>query len=1198
MVVSRDQSVSAIHDLAMAMVGETRPQPLATAVLQRLMSHTGSACGAVLLYPQPAADAARVSAQVLVSIGNPELRAMEGSTVDWPAALLTGSGGELGQGGFSGAEKFRHALALALPELGHILLFFRQAPTQAAALQRLFAPVLAKFARSLRHDLESEANAQALQQSEARFRSMLESTSDWVWEVDAAGAFTFCSNKVLDLLGYTPEEVLGKTPFDFMPPAEARDVGWAFRDIAANRWPFSGLENVNLHKDGHEVVLETSGVPIIDAAGNYLGYRGIDRDITARKQEQDALLRAKGAAEASSHAKTLFLSSVSHELRTPLNAILGHAQLLAMQGELPEAAVTSAQEILQAGNSLLALVNDVLDLAGIESGDIDMQTEAVALAGVLDDCLARNAGAARLRRIPLSCAVSCERCGVVADRYYLLQVLNHLISNAIKFNREGGAVTLSCLAAGDGRVRICVTDDGPGIALADRAQLFVPFNRLGAERGRIEGIGIGLAIARRLVEAMSGSIGVDSAPEGGSTFWVELPASAADRSCAACPSAAASEPAELHGARVLVAEDYVPNQTILAMQLSTLGYQADIAADGAAALEKWREGGHALILADLDMPVMDGLALARAVREHEAGSDQHTPIVCITAADQATVIGPCRDAGIDDVLSKPIALEALRGMLARWLDAGPAPEADSAGAAENAVLDLGCLYQVLGDANLEQARALVATFIRSAGDGLEQLAPDAAELAVAREMHRQKSSARTVGAQRYARLAEALEDSAKSDEATDLTPRLSALRVALAEVEAAHAGLHGSPGSPALQPPPLSGHGTLLVVDDDPVVLQQMRAMLTTLGVNDVLTASNGLDALKLLSERNGSLEALICDLDMPTMDGVELIRLFGRTGFRGGLILMSGADEKVLSTVGKLADMQGLRVLGQVQKPVTPGQMTGLLAQIRAPRARKRSFAAPQQASPGLIRDGIAKDEFTVWFQPKVDAISLMPVGVEALARWQRPGSGVLTPDVFIEVAEREGLIGELSQILASRALMEGSRLHDAGFPLTIAVNLSGLWLDDLQLPDFMLATAQAAGLRPSDVILEVTETGVLKELTTALDVLTRLRLKGFGLSIDDFGIGYSSFEQLDRIPFTELKLDRSFVNKGSTDATARAILQSSMDMARKMALATVAEGVETEADLELVRAMGCDRVQGYLIARPMPTEDLIAWLRKGQAT
>jgi EAL domain-containing protein (putative c-di-GMP-specific phosphodiesterase class I) len=128
--------------------------------------------------------------------------------------------------------------------------------------------------------------------------------------------------------------------------------------------------------------------------------------------------------------------------------------------------------------------------------------------------------------------------------------------------------------------------------------------------------------------------------------------------------------------------------------------------------------------------------------------------------------------------------------------------------------------------------------------------------------------------------------------------------------------------------------------------------------------------------------------------------------------------------------------------------------------------------------------------------------------------------------------------------------------------------------------------------VLLEVTETGVMKEVTTALDVLTRLRLKGFGLSIDDFGIGYSSFEQLDRIPFTELKLDRSYVGKGSTDPTARAILQGSLDMARRMALATVAEGVETAGDLELVRALGCDRIQGYLIAAPMPTAELIAWL------
>ncbi len=375
-----------------------------------------------------------------------------------------------------------------------------------------------------------------------------------------------------------------------------------------------------------------------------------------------------------------------------------------------------------------------------------------------------------------------------------------------------------------------------------------------------------------------------------------------------------------------------------------------------------------------------------------------------------------------------------------------------------------------------------------------------------------------------------------------------------------------------------------------------MAAMLANLGARDVLTAASGLDALRLLSERNGSLEAVICDLGMPAMDGVELLRQFGRTGFQGGVILMSGADEKVLNTAGKLADLQGLRVLGQVQKPVTPAQVTGLLSRSAAPRARRRQYAAPLQVSPQSIRDGIARDEFAVWFQPKVDAGSLKPVGVEALARWRHPSSGILPPDAFIGVAEREGLVGELSQILTSRALMEGARLHDNGFPLTIAINLSGGWLDDLHLPDFIHATSQAAGLRSADIILEVTETGVMKDLATALEVLTRLRLKGFGLSIDDFGIGYSSFEQLDRIPFTELKLDRSFVNKGTEDATAHAILQGSIDMARRMGLTTVAEGVETEGQLELVRMLGCDRIQGYLIARPMPTDELIAWLRARQ--
>lgn len=1180
----RDHPAPVLFDLAMIMASEPHPRQLAAAVLQRLLAHSGSAGGAVLLHPPRPTDGASVTAEVYAAFGSPALSAWEGKTLNWPGGLPEGRTDGPWPAGFPGEAGYR--LALVLPELGSLMLFAEEAPGQAAEYPQLFAPILALFARNLRHALASEMNTRALQQSEARFRCMLESTSDWVWEVNAEGVFTFSSDKVRDLLGYTPDEVIGRTPFDFMPAAEARRLEQAFLDIAASRRPFSGLENVNLHREGREIVLETSGVPILDQAGNYLGYRGIDRDITVRRQAQEALLRAKEAAETTCHAKALFLSSISHELRTPLNAILGHAQFLEMLENLPPAAAASVHEIRLAGNSLLVQMNDILDLASIESGSLDMQIETLPLAEVLEDCIARNADDAELRRIPLDCIAPCDHCNVIADRHHLLQTLNHLVSNAIKFNHEDGRVTLSCKARDNGRVRISVTDTGPGIAPADQAQLFVPFNRLGAEKGRIEGAGIGLAIVQRLVEAMSGNIGVDSTSDG-STFWVELPGAT---------GYGENTPARttgLRGARVLVAEDYVPSQTVLQMQLSALGCQADIAGDGAAALAKWLEGRHDLILTDLDMPVMDGLALTRAVREHEAGSGRHTPVICITASDQSREFRQCHDAGVDDALTKPIALEALRAKLARWLGADAEPAPVAAETTGDPVLDLECLYHVLGEINPEQARTLVATFIRSAGNGLEQLASPAKNADIAREMHKQKSSARTVGALRYAKLAEALEKSARDSETANLTDALDTLRATLGEVEAAYANLRGDartePG-----PPPLAGHGSLLIVDDDPVVLQQVAAMLTTLGVKEVLTADNGHDALKLLRQRNGNLEALICDLSMPSMDGVELIRLFGQTGYRGGLILMSGADEKVMSTVGKLADLQGLRVLGQVQKPVTPGQMTGLLSRIAVPRARNRPAARPPQASPQSIRDGIARDEFTVWFQPKVDAISLRPVGVEALARWQHPERGLLLPDIFIDVAEQENLIGELSQILVSRALMEAAQLHDAGFMLSVAINISGLWLDDLLLPDFIFATTQAAGLRPSDVILEVTETGVMKDLATALEVLTRLRLKGFGLSIDDFGIGYSSFEQLDRIPFTELKLDRGFVNKGTTDTTARAILQGSMDMARRMALSTVAEGVQSEADLELVRMLGCDQVQGYLIAQPMPTAELIAWLRK----
>ena len=1054
----------------------------------------------------------------------------------------------------------------------------------------------------------------ALEQSEALFRALAQVAPVGIFRTDASGACTYVNEHYCKIAGIKPEAALGGGWASAIHPDDRAHITEMWRRSVGERAPFN-REFRFRRPTGHITWVVGQAREELGSNGELLGYVGTLTDISERKEHEAALQRfneeleqrveqrtallfaAKEEAEAASRSKSLFLTSMSHELRTPLNAILGYAQLMQIDTGLPAQAVENAHEIKRAGDYLLALLNDVLDLARIESGRMEIRISVFELSEVIRECRAQNTRLAASRNIALVFDDNSARVRIRADSRRLLQVLNNLVSNAIKYNCDGGRVTVSCAAIEHGRVRISVADTGPGIAPDKLEQLFQPFNRLGAEMGKIEGTGIGLVICRRLLEAMDGIIGVDSTQGEGSAFRVELPA----------PENAAAELAPQRARspnppRVLVAEDYAPNQNVLRLQLQTLGCEVDIVPDGDAALKKYRAVPYDLILTDLNMPVMDGPTLAMAVREDERLGGVRIPIIAVTAAALPSELERCRAAGMDATLTKPISLQELSATLTRWLGAAAATavydKTETAPGESSAILNLEHLYHILGQVDLVQARGLIATFLATAGEGLTRLESQTGDrVAVAREMHKQKSSARTVGALLYAQLAEDLERQAKEGDATPgfVGAFLGVLRYALIEIGRAETGLHEAAVVGARPTANIAAAGckSVLIVDDDPVILQQMTSMLAMLGVGKLLTARNGLEAIRVMAARDGEIEVLLCDLNMPEMDGVELIREFGKTGFDGGLILMSGADEKVLNTVSKLAGLQGLRVLGQLRKPLTPARIAPLLARSAERPAQKRpAFAAPE-VSADALREAMAANEFSVWFQPKVDSSSLHAVGVEALARWKRADGRFVPPDIFITVAEQEGLIGELSQTLVASALTEGARLFDAGFPLKIAVNLSGRWLNDLNLPDFIFAQTQAANLQADDVILEVTETGVMEDLTTALDVLTRLRIKGFGLSIDDFGIGYSSFEQLGRIPFTEMKLDRSFVSMGTQDAAARAILESSMDMARKLGLSTVAEGVETAQDLELVRTIGCDRVQGYLIAKPMPVEDLIAWLR-----
>lgn len=509
-----------------------------------------------------------------------------------------------------------------------------------------------------------------------QFKNTLDRTLDCVFMFDAEDLrFFYVNEGALQHIGYTRDELLNMHPYDIKPAfSEAR-----FRELVApllsGNQALLRFETSHQHKNGALIPVEAF-LQYMAPEDESPRFVAIVRDVTERKKQEALLHEAKNTAERANQAKSEFLSSMSHELRTPLNAILGFAQILELEENLSQDQKHSANMIYRAGGHLLSLINEILELARIESGQVELNMENVSISGVLDECKVLIEPLARSRGITLDLVPSqCSNLVLKTDHIRFKQVLLNLVSNAVKYNRDNGFVGVSCTTTDSNFVRISITDTGPGIAEDKINNLFQPFNRLGAEFGETEGTGIGLVISKQLVELMEGNIGVESTSGKGTTFWVELAASPpaepeADADAGGSViSSSLTEVQEISASatRILVAEDNKANQEVLQKQLQLLGLTADYAENGVKAWQLWQKENYDLLLTDIRMPLMDGYALVDKIRKAEQQTGKHTPIIAISASAMEEDARRCLDSGMDVFISKPVNIQELQTTLKNWL---------------------------------------------------------------------------------------------------------------------------------------------------------------------------------------------------------------------------------------------------------------------------------------------------------------------------------------------------------------------------------------------------------------------------------------------------------------------------------------------------------------------------------------------------
>jgi EAL domain-containing protein (putative c-di-GMP-specific phosphodiesterase class I)/FixJ family two-component response regulator len=380
----------------------------------------------------------------------------------------------------------------------------------------------------------------------------------------------------------------------------------------------------------------------------------------------------------------------------------------------------------------------------------------------------------------------------------------------------------------------------------------------------------------------------------------------------------------------------------------------------------------------------------------------------------------------------------------------------------------------------------------------------------------------------------------------------------------------------------------LLVLDDEPVIRELIVDIAEEVGY-EVSSAEHpgAIGKVQL-----GDFDVVVLDLVMPKMDGIEALRSTSLARGNTKLILMSGMDGRTISAARKVAEQKGIQVIGVLAKPFRTEQVRCILKDALVLTEPKPTHEKSPYVTGEELRSAIITNELIVHYQPKVIISENSWCGIEALTRWNHPRHGLIGPDSFVHLAELSEFALPFTFTVLNRAAADLKILTDSiGYTGTVSVNLPATALTDLSLPERAVAIIDGHGIDRSRVIFELTETSLPKSVSTSLDILTRLHMRNIGLSIDDFGTGHSNLERLQETSFSELKIDKMFIQAITTKQTSLAIVDNAIRLGHNLGMKVVAEGPEDAATMEVLKALGCDIAQGYFVSKPVEIDQLKLW-------